>query len=172
MTDSFILDIMEKFNSSSIVDLDISRDGSRIALKKADACVACGPVVAATCVEQPAKSAAETVAPVAAASVKEEKQSENAGNKSETSAPASKTTGTEILKSPIVGTFYRSPSPDSPAYAEVGKSISKGEPLCILEAMKMMNTMNADFDLEIVEILVQNGELVEYDQPLFSVRKK
>ena len=77
----------------------------------------------------------------------------------------------ETVDSPIVGTFYRSPSPDSPAYAEKGTTIKKGEPLCIIEAMKMMNTLTAEFDMEIVEVLVENGSLAEYGQPLFKVKR-
>ena len=76
-----------------------------------------------------------------------------------------------IIKSPIVGTFYRAPSPDAPVYCEVGKSIKKGQPICMLEAMKMMNTLEAEFDCVIEEILVANGELVEFNQPIFKVKK-
>jgi biotin carboxyl carrier protein len=76
-----------------------------------------------------------------------------------------------VIKSPIVGTFYRAPSPDAPVYCEVGKTIKKGQPLCILEAMKMMNTLEAEYDCVIEEILVANGELVEFDQPIFKVKK-
>ena len=68
-------------------------------------------------------------------------------------------------------TFYRAPSPDAPVYVEEGKSVKKGDPLCILEAMKMMNTLESEFDCTVEKILVQNGDLVEFDQPLFLVRK-
>ena len=94
---------------------------------------------------------------------KEEKKAESTKVKEESQA--------EVLKSPIVGTFYRSPSPDSPAYAEKGNKIKKGEPVCIIEAMKMMNTLNADYDFEVLDILVENGQLVEFDQPLFAIKK-
>ena len=77
----------------------------------------------------------------------------------------------DVIKSPIVGTFYRSPSPDSPAYVQKGAKIKKGDPICIIEAMKMMNTFNAEYDFEVLDILVENGDLVEFDQPLFSVKK-
>ena len=80
--------------------------------------------------------------------------------------------GHEYIKSPIVGTFYRSASPDTPAFAEVGKKIKKGQKLCIIEAMKMMNALESELDCEIVQILVNNGEMVEYDQPLFEVKRK
>ena len=74
------------------------------------------------------------------------------------------------VKSPIVGSFYRSPSPDAPAYVEKGSKVSKGQPLCILEAMKMMNTLECEYDGTIEEILAVNGDLVEFDQPLFTIR--
>ena len=74
------------------------------------------------------------------------------------------------VKSPIVGSFYRSPSPDAPAYVDKGSKVSKGQPLCILEAMKMMNTLECEYDGTVEEILAANGELVEFDQPLFVIR--
>ena len=74
------------------------------------------------------------------------------------------------VKSPIVGSFYRSPSPDAPAYVDKGSKVSKGQPLCILEAMKMMNTLECEYDGTIEEILAVNGDLVEFDQPLFVIR--
>ena len=74
------------------------------------------------------------------------------------------------VKSPIVGSFYRSPSPDAPAYVDKGSKVSKGQPLCILEAMKMMNTLECEYDGTIEEILAANGDLVEFDQPLFTIR--
>ena len=74
------------------------------------------------------------------------------------------------VKSPIVGSFYRSPSPDAPAYVDKGSKVSKGQPLCILEAMKMMNTLECEYDGTVEEILAANGDLVEFDQPLFTIR--
>jgi len=81
-------------------------------------------------------------------------------------APAQ--SGTEI-PSPMVGTFYRAPSPDASAYVEVGDRISKDTVVCIVEAMKVMNEIKAEVAGEILEILVQNGEPVEFGQPLFLV---
>ncbi len=75
-----------------------------------------------------------------------------------------------VIKSPIVGTFYRTPSPDSPPYVEKGSKVKKGDTLCTLEAMKLMNQLVAEFDCEIVSILVDQATLVEYDQPLFEVK--
>ena len=74
------------------------------------------------------------------------------------------------VKSPIVGSFYRSPSPDAPAYVDTGSKVSQGQPLCILEAMKMMNTLECEYDGTVEEILAANGDLVEFDQPLFIIR--
>jgi len=74
-----------------------------------------------------------------------------------------------VIKSPMVGTFYRSPSPESPAYVEVGQSITKGQSLCIVEAMKLMNEIEADVKGKIVSILVENGQPVEYGEPLMEI---
>lgn len=73
------------------------------------------------------------------------------------------------IVSPIVGTFYRSPAPDEPPFVEVGSRIQKGQAVCIIEAMKVMNELEAEVAGEIVEILVQNGEPVEYGQVLMRV---
>jgi acetyl-CoA carboxylase biotin carboxyl carrier protein len=74
------------------------------------------------------------------------------------------------VKSPIVGTFYRSASPESPAYVNVGDRITPESVVCIVEAMKVMNEIKADVRGEVVEVLVENGEPVEFDQPLFRVK--
>ncbi len=72
--------------------------------------------------------------------------------------------------SPIVGTFYRSPSPDSPAFVSVNDTVHKGDVLCIIEAMKLMNEIEAEVSGTVVEVLVENGQPVEYDQPLFRIK--
>ena len=74
-----------------------------------------------------------------------------------------------IVSSPMVGTFYRSPSPDSPAFAEVGQSVKVGDVLCIVEAMKMMNQIESDKAGVIKAILVDDGAPVEFDQPMFTI---
>lgn len=81
-----------------------------------------------------------------------------------------KTVG-EIITSPMVGTFYKSPSPDSPAFAKVGDKLKKGSPLAIIEAMKIMNEIEAEFDFKVLEVLVEDGQPVEYDMPLFRVER-
>lgn len=85
-------------------------------------------------------------------------------------AVSSSKAGDTIL-SPMVGTYYSSPSPESPAFVKVGSTIKKGQTLCILEAMKIMNEVEAEFDCKILEILVKDGSPVEYDMPIFIVEK-
>ena len=73
------------------------------------------------------------------------------------------------LKSPMVGTFYRAPSPGAPSFVEVGQSVSKGQTLCIIEAMKLLNEIESDVAGTVKAILVENGQPVEYGQPLFLI---
>jgi acetyl-CoA carboxylase biotin carboxyl carrier protein len=76
-----------------------------------------------------------------------------------------------FISSPFVGTFYRSPSPEAPSFVEVGQSVRKGQVVCIVEAMKLMNEIEAESEGKIVEILVKNGEHIEYGQHLFRLAK-
>ena len=75
----------------------------------------------------------------------------------------------KIIKSPMIGTFYAKPSPDSNPYVEIGSIIKKGETVCIIEAMKLMNEIESEFEGRITEIFVNNGEMVEYGKPLFRI---
>ena len=79
-------------------------------------------------------------------------------------------TGT-LLTSPFVGTFYRAPAPEAPPFVEAGQTVRKGQVVCIVEAMKLMNEIESEFDGKILEILVKNAEHVEYGQPLFRIEK-
>ncbi|PTQ67863.1 acetyl-CoA carboxylase biotin carboxyl carrier protein [Pseudomonas sp. GV071] len=99
---------------------------------------------------------APAAAPVAAAPVAD-------------AAPAAAKLNGNVVRSPMVGTFYRTPAPTSPAFVEVGQSVKKGDILCIVEAMKMMNHIEAETSGVIESILVENGQPVEYDQPLFTI---
>jgi len=108
----------------------------------------------------PAPVAATTPAPAAA--------SPDAASEAAPSQPAP---AGEIITSPMVGTFYASPSPDAPPFVKVGDTVKKGQTLCILEAMKIMNELDAEYDCKIIDILVADGEAVEYDKPLFVVKK-
>ena len=79
--------------------------------------------------------------------------------------------GIYVFKSPMVGTFYRKPSPDDPSFVSIGDIVNNGDVLCIIEAMKVMNEVQSDNGGEIVEILVEDSVSVEYGQPLFKIRK-
>ncbi|QEY18546.1 acetyl-CoA carboxylase biotin carboxyl carrier protein [Cellvibrio sp. KY-GH-1] len=106
--------------------------------------------------------AAPAAAPMAAAPV--------AAAAAPAAAPAAATASSgHVVRSPMVGTFYRSPSPGSPAFVEVGKSVKVGDVICIIEAMKMMNQIEADKSGVIEAILVEEGNPVEFDQPLVTI---
>lgn len=157
MTESFVFDLIEKFNDSSLVSLDYSYGDTHLFLKKKEAYgVASGT------------DSGAAATPKAGLPEKKEKMP---STKVVELPSEDKQDDLEKVTSPIVGTFYRSPSPDSPAYAEKGMKIKKGEPLCIIEAMKMMNTLTAEYDMEIIDVLAENGALAEYGQPLFSVKR-
>jgi acetyl-CoA carboxylase biotin carboxyl carrier protein len=99
-----------------------------------------------------------------------------AGAGPQAGAPAAPPTDSEIelavLKSPIVGTFYRSPEPTAPAFVEIGSTVKKGQVLCIVEAMKLMNEIDSEYDGEIVSIYVENGQPVQYGERLFAIRTR
>lgn len=84
-------------------------------------------------------------------------------------APAAEEIKGTLVKSPMVGTFYRSPSPGAKAFVDVGQAVKPGDTLCIIEAMKLLNEIEAEVAGEIKEILVENGQAVEYGQPLFVI---
>lgn len=84
-------------------------------------------------------------------------------------APAPAVDNRHIVKSPMVGTFYRSPSPGAKAFVEVGQTVKAGQVLCIIEAMKMLNQIEADKAGVVVEVLAENEKAVEFDQPLFAI---
>ena len=165
MTEQFILDLIESFDKSTLASIDINQGGDTISLKRMEGGVVVSNV--APVVAQPVVPVANQV--VASTPVATETVSQPAENSAQ--APAKEDTNLADIKSPIVGTFYRAPSPDAPSYVEFGTTVKKGQPLCILEAMKLMNTLEAEYDGVIEEILVQNGDLVEFDQPIFKIRK-
>jgi acetyl-CoA carboxylase biotin carboxyl carrier protein len=84
--------------------------------------------------------------------------------------PTQEDTDFAVVKSPIVGTFYRAPEPGSKPYADVGDTVKKGQVLCIIEAMKLMNEINSDVDGEVVKVYVENGQPVQYGERLFAIR--
>ena len=137
---------MEDMGNSKLTAIDIDfPDGTKISMKKE---------------EKQVIQMTESV-PVEKLSSKEEVKVENRKEKSEEG---------NIVKSPMVGTFYLKPSPTSTPYVEVGQKVKKGDVLCIIEAMKLMNEIESEFDGEIKEILVKDEETVEYGKPLFIIK--
>ena len=98
-----------------------------------------------------------------------ETQKETNGESNKNDSAAEEPKG-NIIKSPLVGTFYAAPSEDAPAFVKPGDKVKKGQVLAIVEAMKLMNDIESDFDGELIEVLVENGQPVEYGQPLFVIR--
>jgi acetyl-CoA carboxylase biotin carboxyl carrier protein len=165
MTDlEFLRGLIDAVDQSGIDSLEINRAGTRIRIAKtpAAAAVHTGGYPAITAAPAPppvpgpmpeAGSSAAT-APAAAAVAEP------------ASAPASNVVD---VKSPMVGTFYRAPAPDAPPYVEVGSTVSRGQTLCILEAMKLMNELECEQDGIVREILVTDSDPVEYGQVLFRI---
>ena len=145
--------LIELVEESGISELEISEGEESVRISRA-APAASFPVMQqayAAPVQQPALSAA--VAPAAAEAAP---------------AAAAEISG-HIVRSPMVGTFYRTPSPDAKAFIEVGQKVNVGDPLCIVEAMKMMNQIEADKSGTVKAILVESGQPVEFDEPLVVI---
>jgi acetyl-CoA carboxylase biotin carboxyl carrier protein len=141
--------LMQEFDGSGLSKLKIAKEDFTIELEKVVGAVA-APVTTI-------QAAPVAVAPVAVTSaVHVEVASEISG---------------DLILSPMVGTYYASPSPDSPAFVKKGDTVKKGQTLAILEAMKIMNEIEAEFDCKILDVLVSDGNAVEYDMPLFVVEK-
>lgn len=170
MDDKTLLALFDKFEKSSAAELKYSGNGYAFELRRKEAFVA-GAIGSAGAFGQP-MAFSQPVAPAAQAPSAHHAPAHVASPAPHAATPAESgaSAGNEYIKSPIVGTFYRAASPDTPAFADIGKKIAKGQKLCIIEAMKMMNALEAELDCEIVKILVNNGDMVEFDQPLFEVR--
>ncbi|MFO7551148.1 MAG: acetyl-CoA carboxylase biotin carboxyl carrier protein [Haliea sp.] len=143
--------LIELLEESNIDEIEIKEGEESVRISRNSA----QPLMAAYAPAPPAPApAAAAPAPAAAAAP----------------APAAEPVSSgKVITSPMVGTFYRSPSPTSPAFVEVGQTVKVGDVLCIVEAMKMMNQIEADKAGTIEAILVDNGEPVEFEQPLFSI---
>ena len=191
MNEKFILNVFDKFEKSSAVLLHIKEGEAELTLKKEAAYQNTQTAVPYTLHTAPMQPIAGTdTNGYAAMGTGMQSLPANGGTASAAgtqghanamgatagipTAAAAVPPGTDAnlvtVKSPIVGSFYRSPSPDAPAYVDKGSKVSKGQPLCILEAMKMMNTLECEYDGTVEEILAANGDLVEFDQPLFTIR--
>jgi len=147
MNEKFILTVMEKFDGSSLSEFKLDDGTASLVLRKGTVQLSGGAAFSAGAVPEEAPVHLGIAA-----------------------NPVPSQDG-EKITSPIVATFYASPSPDALPFAAVGSKIKAGQTLCILEAMKMMNHLEAEFDCEIKEIHASSGELVEYGQTLFTVKR-
>jgi acetyl-CoA carboxylase biotin carboxyl carrier protein len=164
MNQKEIRELIEFLKEQDIAEFELERGDVKIRIKRAGASVphvvavaapAAAPVIAhSPVVPPPAVAAPAPAAPVAlvAAPVEDE------------------LAGAHIIKSPIVGTFYESPSPGAPPFVKPGDTVSVGQVLCIVEAMKLMNEIESDYSGTIIKRFVENGQPVEYGQQLFAVK--
>ena len=141
--------LVELMNDNELVELEIEKEGLRVSLKKA---AALAPVQAPL-----AALPAPVVAPIPAAG-------------EPVPAGVAEVPGTKLIKSPMVGTFYRRPSPDADPYVDTGATVDAETVVCIVEAMMVNNEIKAELAGEIVELLAEDGQPVEYDEPLFRVK--
>ena len=145
-----IKQLMEDMENSSLSSLDISLpDGTKISIQK----------------ENNEETKNYTVQSSKTVKIENNEKEEQKIFESKTSNNENR----KIIKAPMVGTFYLKPSPTSEAYLEIGKTVKKGDTLCIIEAMKLMNEIESEFDGKIIEICVKDGEAVEYGKPLFVI---
>ena len=153
--DDEIKDLMRYIENSSFVEFEIEREGFKLKLVRRLPGESNGQsqAPAAALPAEPARAAVHEAPPVTAPTVVE-------------APPAD----VHTVKSPIVGTFYRATAPDAKPFANPGDRVSKGQVLCIVEAMKLMNEIESDCDGEVLDVLVANGQPVEYGEPLFTIR--
>lgn len=157
-----IRELIKLLDGSSLSELVYEENDCKIELRKPNGSIAEGSVtpVSAGLQAQETKTeqAVQQIAPVSA--------------KEEASPPIANADHSDLHKivSPMVGTFYASPSPEDPSYVNVGEKVKADDVVCIVEAMKLFNEIEAEVSGEVVEILVENGQLVEYGQPLFLVK--
>jgi acetyl-CoA carboxylase biotin carboxyl carrier protein len=152
MNEKMILTIIDKFSAASIAELDLNDGSVHLTLRKDGAFAGRAA---------PAAQTAQTESPGA----------ESAVRLGLPTLPAVETPEGETIISPLVATFYAAPGPDAPAFVSPGAKVKSGDTLCILEAMKMMNHLEAEFDCEIIKIHAASGDLVEYGQTLFTVKR-
>ena len=150
-----ILDMMREHELS---EFELERDDFKLRLRKNTAGTWNG--VSAVPNGQSAGPAAPAAAPAASAGQ----------DTAPVLAPADEALDLAVLKSPIVGTFYRASEPGAKPFAEVGDTVRKGQVLCIIEAMKLMNEINAECDGEVVKVYVENGQAVQYGERLFALK--
>lgn len=152
-------ELMRLFANLPIDKMSFKDERFEISLSKNTAPVVSAPVAAPIVVPAAAPVAASPVAPAPVAAP------------AAAPAPAAPVAGQHVVKSPLVGIFYRSPAPGQPEFVKVGDKVRKGQPLCIVEAMKVMNTVESDADGEIVGVVPASGDLVQYGSDLFVLKK-
>jgi acetyl-CoA carboxylase, biotin carboxyl carrier protein len=159
-----IINLMKEMNQTDLTKVEIEEEGVKICLEKAENVVT---------VTQPVFPQSIAPAVIPAAPVNYAPAQTVAAQEAPAAAPVAEAqaeeTGKKIV-SPMVGTFYGSPSPDKPAFVKVGDKVKKGQTVCIIEAMKLMNEIESEFDGEVVKILASNEQMVEFGQPLFVVK--
>lgn len=143
--------LIELVEESGITELEVQEEEGTVRISRA------APAVAPAAIQYAAAPVAPVAAPAAAPAAAAPAE-----------APAAEISGHQV-RSPMVGTFYRSPSPEAKAFVEVGQTVKVGDALCIVEAMKMMNRIEADKAGVVKAILVNDGEPVEFDQPLIVI---
>jgi len=148
-----IKELLELMAEHNVGEIEIEKDNAKIKLRK----LPNGQVVMQNAPQMMAPLQQVLQAPVPAAPAA-------------AAAPLAEE-GVTIVRSPMVGTFYAAPAPDQPTYVSVGKVVKDGDVLCIIEAMKLMNEIKSETAGTVVEILVQNGQTVEYDQPILKIKK-
>lgn len=150
-------ELIEFLKQYQVAEFDLDRGDIKIRLKFTQAAPAPGIVDLARLASVPAAAAAPVAAPAAAPAPE--------------APPADPDAGLHIVKSPIVGTFYGSPSPGAPPFVSPGDRVEKGQVVCIVEAMKLMNEIESDAAGEVVKCFISNGQPIEFGQPLFSIRQ-
>ena len=161
-----IKELMQLVAERKLAVLEVERSGFRIRIEgDRSAPVASAGVAGVTIADSTMEAGAtRPAAEVAAAPSPAGEGVQPAEEEAEVAA------GAHVLKSPIVGTFYRAPSPDADPYVQVGERVKRGQVLCIVEAMKLMNEIESDEDGVIEEILIRNAQPVEFGEPLFAIR--
>ena len=168
MTLDEIKHLIEFLREQDITEFELDYDGVKLRVKSGQVTHAPAPMVPAVHVVTTPVGALAPAAPAPGApGARAHRTAPVAPD-----APGAPDEGTElaIVKSPIVGTFYRSPDPEAKAFVEVGDVVKKGQVLCIIEAMKLMNEIDSEYDGEIVNVYVENGQAVQYGERLFGIR--
>lgn len=170
-------ELIELVSEKGFAEFEIERQGFRLRISRFSP----APVAAVSALSSPATPTDHTIAsaPVSGIAAPPVVRSEVPKSTAADTAQIAQSPGGEpsipqqelyVLKSPIVGTLYRSPSPDAPPFVNTGSRVEKGQVLCIIEAMKLMNEIESDVEGVIVEIYPQNGQPVEYGEPLFGIK--